>query len=260
MTKLDARFLAGCAVARAAGRLARHHYENRHALEIETKGPQDLVSIADREVEALIRDHLGRAFPEDRFLGEEGGGDGTGDGLWIIDPIDGTSNFVRGIAAWCVSLAYFSGGDVVLGMIYDPMADELFAAQRGAGAFCNGVPMKVSGTAAIDRAMVGLGFTYRRPVPPFAATIERLLSVHCEFRRFGSGALAMASVAAGRTDGYWESHINSWDVAAGIVLVREAGGWTSDYFGGGDLLAGNPILACTPALKETLIPLVGLAC
>lgn len=258
MTKLDARFLAGCAVARAAGRLARRHYENRHALAIESKGPQDVVSIADREVEALIRAQLGSAFPEDRFLGEEGGGDGSGNSLWIIDPIDGTSNFVRGIAAWCVSLAYFSGGDFLLGMIYDPIADELFTARRGAGAFCNGAPMKVSGTAEIDRAMIGLGFSYRRPVPPFAATVERLLSAHCEFRRFGSGALAMASVAAGRTDGYWEPHINSWDIAAGIVLVREAGGWTSDFLGNGDLLAGNAILACTPALKEALAPLVGL--
>jgi myo-inositol-1(or 4)-monophosphatase len=258
MINLDTRFLAGCAVARAAGRLARRHYENRHALEIESKGTQDHVSIADREVEELIRAELGAAFPEDGFLGEEGGGDGAGDGLWIIDPIDGTSNFVRGIAAWCVSMGYLRGGEFVLGMIYDPIADELFAAQRGAGAFCNGVRMQVSGAAAIDRAMVGLGFSYRRPAPPFAETVERLLSAHCEFRRFGSGALGMASVAAGRTDGYWESHINSWDVAAGILLVREAGGWTNDFLDNGGLLAGNPILACTPALKDDLVRLTGL--
>ncbi len=256
MTDLDARFLAGCAVARDAGRLARRHFDNRHALEIESKGTQDHVSIADREVEELIRARLGAAFPEDGFLGEEGGG-AARDRLWIIDPIDGTSNFLRGIAAWCVSFGYRRAGEIELGMIYDPVADELYAAKRGGGAFCNGVRLRVSGCAAVDQAMLGLGFSYRRPVPPFAEAVGRLLSAHCEFRRFGSGALGLASVAIGRTDGYWEPHINSWDVAAGICLVREAGGWTSDFFAGDGLLSGNPILACTPALKDDLIRLTG---
>ena len=254
MSELDRRFLAGCATARDAGRLARRHYENRHALAIESKGTQDHVSIADREVEALIRAQLGAAFPEDGFLGEEGGGEAR-DRLWIIDPIDGTSNFLRGIAAWCVSFGYLRGGAIELGMIYDPVADELFAAKRGGGAFCNGVPMKVSGCSAVDHAMLGLGFSYRRPVAPFARTVERLLSAHCEFRRFGSGALGLANVALGRTDGYWEPHINSWDVAAVICLVREAGGWCNEFFAGDGLMSGNPILACTPAIRDALAEL-----
>lgn len=256
MTSFETRFHVGCSVIRAAGRLARRHFENRHVLQIESKGTQDVVSIADREVEELIRAELGAAFPEDGFLGEEGGGDGAGDGVWVIDPIDGTANFLRGIATWCISMGYLRRGEFVLGMIYDPMADELFAAQQGAGAWLNGARLSVSGTTAIDQAIIGLGFSYRRPAEPFAAAIGKLLSAHCEMRRAGSGALGMAYVAAGRTDGYYEAHINSWDVAAGIVLVREAGGWTSDFLAGDGLMAGNPILACTPALRDPLVALL----
>jgi myo-inositol-1(or 4)-monophosphatase len=256
MSDLDARFLAGSAVVRAAGRLARSHFENLGALAIESKGAQDHVSEADRAVERLIVAQLGAAFPEDRFLGEEGGG-AAHHSLWIIDPIDGTTNFVHGLAAWCISLAYLRNGVPVIGLVYDPMADELFAARRGGGATCNGAPVQVSACNAIDQAMVAVGFSYRRPVEPFAAAVQRLLSAHCEFRRFGSGALAMAHVAAGRFDGYWEQHINSWDVAAGIVLVTEAGGWTSDFLAGEGLLKGNAILACTPALRAPLSQLTG---
>lgn len=257
MSEIDARFLAGCATVRAAGRLGRRHFEDRGALTIESKGAQDHVSEADRAVERLIIEQLGAAFPEDRFLGEEGGG-GAHERLWIIDPIDGTTNFVHGLAAWCVSLAYMRDGAVEIGLIYDPMADELYAAQRGNGATCNGVPMRVSGCTAIDQAMVGIGFSYRRTVEPFVAAAQRLLAVHCEFRRFGSGALGMAHVASGRLEGYWEQHINSWDVAAGILLVREAGGWTNDFFAGDGLLSGNPILACPPALRAPLAELTGM--
>lgn len=256
MTDIDARFLAGSAAVRAAGRLARSHFENLGALAIESKGAQDHVSEADRAVERLIVEQLGAAFPDDRFLGEEGGG-GAHHSLWVIDPIDGTSNFVHGLAAWCVSLAYLRDGVPVIGLIYDPMADELFTAVQGRGAQCNGQPIRVSGCSAIDQAMVAVGFSYRRPVEPFAAAIGRMLSAHCEFRRFGSGALAMAHLAAGRFDGYWEQHTNSWDMAAGIVLVKEAGGWVSDFLAGEGLLKGNTILACTPALRETLSELTG---
>jgi myo-inositol-1(or 4)-monophosphatase len=257
MTNMDSRFLAGCAAVRAAGRLARRHFENRGALTIESKGAQDHVSEADRAVERLIVAQLGAAFPEDGFLGEEGGG-AAHDQLWIIDPIDGTTNFVHGLAAWCVSLAYMRAGVLEIGLIYDPMADALYAAQRGNGATLNGAPMRVSSCAAIDQAMVGIGFSYRRPVEPFAAAAQRLLAAHCEFRRFGSGALGMAHVASGRLEGYWEQHINSWDVAAGILLVREAGGWTNDFFAGKGLLEGNPILACAPALRAPLATLTGM--
>jgi myo-inositol-1(or 4)-monophosphatase len=254
MDDLDLRFRAGCAAVLAGGRLARRHFDNRDRLEVEAKGPQDHASAADREVEQLIVDLLGKAFPADGFFGEEGGGEARDD-LWVIDPIDGTTNFVHGLATYCVSLAYLRGGAVQLAMIYDPPADELFAARRGRGATCNGTPIRVSGCALLSEALIGVGFSYRRPVRPFVEAAERLLDAHCEFRRAGSGALGMAHVAAGRLDGYWEQHINSWDVLAGLLLVQEAGGWTSEFLSGNALLEGNAILACTPGLKEPLIAL-----
>jgi myo-inositol-1(or 4)-monophosphatase len=256
MSDLDARFHAGCAAAVAGGRLARRYFENLGTLQVDRKGPQDHASAADREVEKLIVDLLGRAFPSDGFLGEEGGGKARDD-LWVIDPIDGTTNFIHGLPTYCVSLAYVRDGAVQLGMIYDPPADELFAAKRGGGAACNDTAIRVSGRTQISDALVGIGFSYRRPVRPFIQTAERLLEAHCEFRRAGSGALAMAHVACGRLDGYWEQHINSWDVLAGLLLVQEAGGWTNDFLAGSALLEGNPILACTPALREPLSALTG---
>jgi myo-inositol-1(or 4)-monophosphatase len=258
MDDLAARFDAGCAAVLAGGRLARRHFANLDTLQVDAKGPQDHASAADREVEQFIISLLSKAFPSDGFFGEEGGGEARDD-LWVIDPIDGTTNFVHGLPTYCVSLAYMRGGDVVLGMIYDPTADELFAARRGRGAACNDSPIQVSRRTRISDALVGIGFSYRRPVRPFVEAAERLLGAHCEFRRAGSGALAMAHVACGRLDGYWEQHINSWDVLAGILLVREAGGWTNDFLAGNALLEGNPILACTPALREPLRALTGTA-
>jgi myo-inositol-1(or 4)-monophosphatase len=258
MSDLDARYHAACAAVLAGGRLAQRFFNRRETLTVDTKGPQDHASAADRDVEKLIIELLGRAFPTDAFFGEESGGT-VRDDLWVIDPIDGTTNFVHGVASYCVSLAYVRGGAVQIGVIYDPPADELFAAQRGHGATCNGEVIQVSGCTQITQAMIGAGFSYRRPVRPFVDGIERLLNAQCEFRRAGSGALAMAHVAAGRLDGYWEQHINSWDVVAGLLLVEEAGGWTNDFLTPDALLKGNPILACTPALREPLSRLTALA-
>ncbi|MEX1204099.1 MAG: inositol monophosphatase family protein [Dongiaceae bacterium] len=257
MDDLDHRLLVGCAVARDAGALARRYFVDRHALTVESKGLQDYVSVADREVERSIVETLGRAFPGDGFLGEEGGGIAR-DCLWVIDPIDGTANFLRGLPAFGVSIAYVRDGEVEIGIIYDPMTDELFAARRGAGATRNGEPIRVSATAALSEAVIGIGFSYRAPVGSFVETAGRLLSAQCEFRRFGTCVLGMAHVADGRLDGYWEQHINSWDVLAGIALVREAGGWTNDFLAGEGLMHGNPILACAPGLRADLGALTGV--
>ena len=192
-------------------------------------------------------------FPEDGFLGEERGSrNPDAAAVWVIDPIDGTHNFLTGIPFWCVSLGLVSGGELVLGIIYSPLAAELFSARSGGGAFLNGQPIRVSGETDLARARVCLGFSYRRPVADYATTVEALLSAGCEYLRLGSGALGLAYTAAGRFDGYWESHINSWDAAAGLVLVREAGGWTNDFLAGSGLREGNRILAATPALVEPL--------
>jgi myo-inositol-1(or 4)-monophosphatase len=255
---LDVRLRVAQAVVREAGQLAADYFARRATLTIDRKGAQDLVSIADRSCEDLIVSGLSALFPEDSFLGEEGGvRKPGGEAVWVIDPIDGTHNFLTGVPFWCISLALVVAGEAVLGLIYHPAEDELFAARSGGGAFLNGVPMKVSGETEVTRARIGIGFSYRRPVADHVRTVEALLSAGCEYLRLGSGALGLAYTAAGRFDGYWERHTNSWDAAAGLVLVREAGGWTNDFLGGAGLMKGSEILAATPALVDSLVSLTG---
>lgn len=255
--ELDARARAATLAVRQAGALAAGYYGRREALSITVKSLQDVVSEADIACEDLIVDSLTRAFPDDSFLGEERGLRKNGDATWVIDPIDGTANFVRGISFWCVSLGLLVGGEPVVGLIYDPVADELFSATRGGGAFLNDSPIRVSGETRLDRARLCIGFSYRRPVGPHAADVKRLLDAHCEYSRLGSGALGMAYTACGRFDGYWERHNNVWDVAAGLVLVAEAGGRCNDFLAGDALDNGNETLAASPALFEPLRALLG---
>ena len=258
--QLDLRASAGLAVTRKAGELALDFYRRRGSLAIQSKGTQDFVSEADKSCEKLIVGELSRAFPGDAFLGEEGGSQGGGATMWIIDPIDGTSNFLRGIPFWCVSVGLVVDREPVAGFIHDPVNDEMFAAVKGKGATLNGAAMHVTGETDLTRARVCAGFSYRRPVAPYARAIQALLDAHCEYSRLGSGALGMAYTAAGRFDGYWEQHINAWDVAAAIAIVREAGGRTNDFFAGEDVMEeGNEILAATPALYERIRTLVGAA-
>ena len=175
------------AVIREAGEMAARYYAQRRTLKIESKGVQDLVSEADKACEELIVSRLSTAFPDDSILGEEGGLRKKGNLTWVIDPIDGTANFVRGINHWCISVGLLSGDSAVLGLILDPNADELFAAAKGLGATLNGEPIRISGQTNISEARVGLGFSYRRPVGPHARDVEALLNAHCEYSRLGSG-------------------------------------------------------------------------
>jgi myo-inositol-1(or 4)-monophosphatase len=252
-TDLDHRLEVAEAVVREAGRAAADHFARRELLSIERKGAQDLVSEADRLCEDLIVAGLSRMFPEDGFLGEERGSrNSEAAAVWVIDPIDGTHNFLTGIPFWCVSVGLVASGELVLGIIYHPVAGELYSARRGGGAFLNGQPIKVSGEMDLTRARICVGFSYRRPVADHVRAVGKLLSAGCEYLRVGSGALGLAYTAAGRFDGYWERHINSWDAAAGLVLVREAGGWTNDFLAGEGLTQGSEILAATPELVEQL--------
>jgi myo-inositol-1(or 4)-monophosphatase len=248
---LDSRLRIGEGVVREAGRLALSHYRS-DALVIERKGLQDLVSEADRATEELIVATLSRDFPDDSFLGEEGGLRQSGPMLWVIDPIDGTANFLRGIPHWCVSLGLIVDNQATVGFLYDPIADEMFSARQGHGAFLNGAAIGVSGESDLKQARIGLGFSYRRPVAPHARDVEILLDAGCEYSRLGSGALGLAYTAAGRLDGYFERHINLWDVAAGLVIVAEAGGRISDFMAPDVIATGNEILAATPALYDPL--------
>jgi myo-inositol-1(or 4)-monophosphatase len=258
--ELGLRYRFAQGVVREAGQIALDRYRRRDNLVIERKGRQDFVSEADKACEEFVAGALLKAFPEDSFLGEEGGlRHVRGDATWIIDPIDGTSNFLAGIPIWCVSLGLVIGGRSILGVIYNPATDELYTAQAGEGAFLNGRPIRVSGAARLDEARMGLGFSYRRPVEAHVRAVSACLEASCEYVRFGSGALGMAFAADGRLDGYYEAHINAWDIAAGLVLVTEAGGWCSDFFAPPDAFAkGNAILATTPGLVEPLRRLLGI--
>jgi myo-inositol-1(or 4)-monophosphatase len=256
---LALRFRVAQGVVREAGQLAAERYRRRDELVIERKGRQDFVSAADKECEAFVMGEMTTAFPEDGFLGEEGGQrDSRSGATWIIDPIDGTSNFLAGLPVWCVSLGLVENGRATCGVICNPITDELYAARTGGGATLNGKKIQVSRTDRIDQARLGLGFSYRRPVEAHVKAIDACLNASCEYTRFGSGALGMAFAADGRLDGYFEAHINVWDVAAGLVLVQEAGGWHNDFLGAPDVMRnGNLILATNPALAAPLCALLG---
>ncbi len=256
---LAQRLDAAQSIAREAGALARRYYQDRHALQWESKGLQDWVSVADKAVEDLIRDRLAAAFPSDGFLGEESGASGGSGPVWVVDPIDGTAMFLRGIAYWCVSIALVAEGDLELGVIYDPMADEMFAGRRGHGAICNGRTMRVSAVTELSKAVVGVGFSSRRPTAPVSDWLGRLLAAKGEYRQLGAGALMLAHAADGRLEAYYESHHHSWDALAGLLLNREAGATTCDFLANDGLHHGNPIFVSPPALRPALAELIEAA-
>jgi myo-inositol-1(or 4)-monophosphatase len=256
-SELTQRYLAACAVARDAGKLALRYFEDVSQLTVEVKEEQDVKSTADREVEEFILTRLANSFPEDGFLAEERGGV-VGSKLWVIDPIDGTANFVRRIPFFCISIAYLVEGEVEIGVIYDPITDELFAARRDCGATCNGKAMQVHDCQDIAKAIVACDLGYGTSVERSVSITRQLLEVQCHPRCQGAGALALAQVADGRCHGYWNLHHYPWDALAGWLLVREAGGWVSDFLAGEGLSQGNSILVCTPGIKDFLIAATGI--
>ena len=258
MSGLDRRFRVARAVAGEAADTARHRFRTRGGGRFELKGPQDYLTETDGEIERLIRRRIARAFPGDAFFGEEGEERSVGPCTWVVDPIDGTANFARGIPHFGVSVGMLHEGEPVLGVVSIPMFHETFVARRGHGATMNGERIAVSGVADMAVATVELGWSTRRPVAGYTRLVERVMSAGAGVRNGGSAAVALANVAAGRLDGFCELHINSWDCLAGIVLVREAGGWVSDFLQGNGLLAGNALLACTPGLREHLVQATGV--
>ena len=226
---LELRFAE--ALAREAGK--RIELSRARGVEIAFKGHNDLVTNVDREIEEFLRDELGRAFPSDGIWGEEyGAGDGQAPAReWLLDPIDGTTNFSQGIPIYCVSIALQVQRRTVVGVIYNPTRDELFSAMRGGGARLDGAPLEVSGGDRIEEAVMVTGFPPIKEGDTFATIVERLghlLRASRGVRRLGSAALDLAYVAAGRIDGYWEYDLHAWDTAAGYLLVEEAGGRVSD--------------------------------
>jgi myo-inositol-1(or 4)-monophosphatase len=240
------------AVAREAGAFARNLFIHRSALTIESKGAQDWVSAADRDTETLIRERLLAAFPQDGFLGEEHGGAQSGP-MWIVDPIDGTINFVHGARYWCISIAFWDGTQPVVGVVYDPMADECFSAALGTGAHCNGAPIRVSTCNTLHTAMICHGYIPRHNRPRNFAERAALYDAGVALKDMGAGALMLAHLAAGRYDGYVEEHMHPWDALAGLALVREAGGVFAPYpHSLTTVHAGGELIATTPGLMAPL--------
>lgn len=253
MDQLQRRLdIARCA-AHAAAAQARRSFAERDKLEVHSKGAQDRVTEADRNSEMLIREVIERHFPGEAVLGEEYGGApvaGGRDGLWVIDPIDGTDCFVFGLPMWCISIAWLAQGEAQIGVVYDPVHDETFSAAKDGGASCNGVCIKVSTASRLNQGVFGIGYSTRIPPEATLRPLEHLMRHGGMFHRCGSGALSLAWVASGRLIGYFEPHINSWDCAAGLALIREAGGWHSDFLAGEGILKGNPLTASGPNLIE----------
>jgi myo-inositol-1(or 4)-monophosphatase len=258
---MAARLETAQSVAREAGRLAKRFLADRSDLGVELKGPQDFVSKADRAVEELIVKRLSAAFPNDGFVGEEGGqsiiGQSEGSSIWIIDPIDGTANFVQGRSEWCVSIGLLQSRRPTLGVIYHPGADELFAAATGHGATRDGVSIRASSGTTLAAATVALEYSLKTPPAAHLAQVAAVLGAGGEYRRNGSAALSLAQVADGRLDGFIELHVHAWDVAAGMVLVAEAGGWTIPFPLQGDLRRAGPLVAGAVGLRADLLRVAG---
>ena len=243
------------ALARDAGKLAHSDF-GKSATSM--KGRHDEVTEMDREVERFIRAAIAQRFPDDAVIGEEEGG-GEGDRLWLIDPIDGTANYARGIPRYCVSIGYLERGVPAVGAIYDPSHDWLYSAATGAGAWRDGARLAVSPVAELHAATVECGWSTRRTAEDYIALLSRVMAAGCAIRRAGSGALGLVDVATGASEAYCELHINAWDCAAGIVIVREAGGFTNDFFAGDGLQQGNALIATNASLSAELAATIGIA-
>ncbi len=249
-------------IAREAGARLREYFAQ--GVETEYKGDVDLVTVADRMVEKLIRTRLGEAFPEHGICGEEGTRERMeGEFRWYVDPLDGTTNFAHGFPQFCVSMGLEhrptglkpeDDGILVAAVIYDPMRDELFTAERGRGAALNGKPVRVSRIGQLAEALLATGFPSRKrhANPNIHFYQEFTLRSH-GVRRAGSAALDLAYVACGRIDGFWEFHLNPWDTAAGILLVEEAGGRATGFAGRDFRLDSDEVLASNGLIHEELI-------
>jgi len=248
---LSRRLALAGAIAREAGLFAHDYFRRWRDLTVHDKGPQDRVSEADHATEELILRRIHAEFPDDATVGEETGGEEARD-FWLLDPIDGTNNFVRGIPYYCVSIAYVAEGKIEIGAVYDPVLDELFLARRGHGATCNGRPMRASGVKSVSEALFCIGHTQRLPTSGFLGVLARILTSGGAIRDMGAGALMLAHVADGRFDAYLEGHMLAYDAAAGLLLCREAGCRTAPYPAGRRYAEGGAVIACAPGLWPAL--------
>jgi myo-inositol-1(or 4)-monophosphatase len=237
------------AAALKAARGLIHDFGEVEQLQVSVKGPGNFVSTADLKAERTLKTELGRARPGYGMLFEEGGATEGRDKShrWIVDPLDGTTNFLHGIPHFAISIGLERDDEIVAGVVYEPTRNELFWAEKGGGAYLNDRRLRVSARRQIGEAVIGTGMPYRDrgDQPLYLASLAAVMAATSGVRRFGAAALDLAYVAAGRLDGFWEYGLSPWDIAAGMLIVREAGGYVSDLSGGqtmmtsGDLLAAN---------------------
>ena len=242
-----------------AGDLALQYFASVNELSIMSKGAQDMVSEADIAVEKLIRNRLMAEYPDDGYLGEETGHEAaSGDsGIWVVDPIDGTQPFLSGLSTWCISIAYVRSNEVLLGMVNNPAAGELFIGGVGRTAELNGQPIAPRQDASVGDGLTYLGCNPRLRPEQVVPVLDRLLRAGGMFVRNGSGALGLCDVACGRLIGYVEAHINSWDCLGGIAVCRSAGVRVSDYLTADSIFVGGPLVAGLPQVFDQLVVVLG---
>jgi myo-inositol-1(or 4)-monophosphatase len=248
--------------ARRAGDIIVRAIPRLESIEVHSKGRNDYVSDVDRAAEADIIETVRRLYPDHAFLGEESGASGSGDVVWIIDPLDGTTNFLHGFPTFAVSIGVQVKGRMEHGVVFDPMRQELFTASRGEGAQCDGRKIRVSKQTTLEGSLIATGFPFRADSPwldEYLAMLKAVMLKASGLRRPGAAALDLAYVAAGRCDGFWEMGLKPWDTAAGTLLITEAGGRIGtltgdDYKQGGHIIGGTPKVYA--ALVAELAPLV----
>jgi myo-inositol-1(or 4)-monophosphatase len=246
--------------ARRAGRTLKRDLGEVENLQVSLKGPANFVSLADKRAEELLYDELTKSRPGYGFIGEEGGTrEGTDKAnVWIVDPLDGTTNFLHGIPHFAVSIALQRGGELIAGLVYNPANDDLFLAEKGKGAYLNDQRIRVAARKKLNEAVIACGLPHigRGDFKIAGAELAAIQPQVAGLRRFGAAALDLAWVAAGRFDGFWERNLSSWDMAAGIVLVREAGGFASDIAGGGKIFQTRDIIAGNDYIHRELVKIL----
>ena len=246
--------------ARKAGRALVKDFREVENLQVSAKGPGDFVSKADREAERIIKEELLGGRPTYGWLGEETGAQDGQDPTrrWIVDPLDGTTNFLHGLPHWAVSIALEHKGEIVSAVVFDAAKDELFWAEKGAGAWMNDMRIRVSGRRSLVEGLfaTGVPFGAKSTLPATLQDLARLMPACAGVRRNGAAALDLAWVAAGRFDGYWERELNLWDIAAGYLLVKEAGGFISGIRDGQDPLADGALICANEGLFEPFRKLI----
>lgn len=246
--------------ARKTGRVLRRDFGEVEQLQVSHKGPSDFVTAADIKAEKTLRAELHKARPRFGFLMEESGEIQGEDGKhrWIIDPIDGTTNFLHGIPHFAISIGLEMEGEMIAGLVYNPIVEEVFWAEKGQGAFLNDKRLRVSARNRMSEAVMATGIPFHgRPGhEPFIDQMGRVMKDVAGIRRMGAASLDLAYVAAGRFEGFWEAGLQPWDIAAGVLLVREAGGFVTDFKGDKNVLASGNVVAANAKLHKQFLDLV----